>query len=173
MNIIQIKTNTKISTDQLYIVHCVTIPSLHYANFGQFKAKQVLKVILYMPLKRTKNTRKRQVMKLKTLYRIIIILQIILSGVNMRLRHDLANTFCKIKRRSNKKNIREITFHWYLIEILKLQSFSFQIFINSSENWTQFSVFQLQLNISQQILKNLKLKFFYAWRDEVRSYPYS
>ena len=43
MNIVQIET-TKISTEGCtYSVHCVHIPSiLNHANFGQFKAKQVL-----------------------------------------------------------------------------------------------------------------------------------
>ena len=43
MNIIQIRTKQKNSTNELCGVHCVHIPSsLHHANFGQFKAKQVL-----------------------------------------------------------------------------------------------------------------------------------
>ena len=45
MNIIQIKTNKKNSTDELYSVH-FTYLSLHHANFVQFKAKQVLWTIL-------------------------------------------------------------------------------------------------------------------------------
>ena len=56
MNIIQRKTY-KISTDELYCVHCVNIPSFFTscAKFGQFKAKQVLSVASAGGQARNKN----------------------------------------------------------------------------------------------------------------------
>ena len=50
MNIMQIKT-TKTNTDELYILHCVHIPSsLHHANFGQFKVARNIRINNKNPL---------------------------------------------------------------------------------------------------------------------------